>query len=182
MMEILTRAKERKQKALSEFDSKELIRLSGVATVREKLARSREEALQFASELGYPVVFKGCSDRLLHKTEKGMVKLNLKNADEAGAAYDDITVPRRHRSRRRPGAGDDQGRQGICHGPHARSPVRPLRDVRSRRNFHGSTERHFLQDCARLPPLTPGRCSMKFARRISWMSSGEALLSTETPS
>lgn len=90
MKEILTRAMERKQKALSEFDSKELIRLSGVATVREKLARSREEALQFASELGYPVVLKGCSDRLLHKTEKGMVKLNLKNADEVAAAYDDI--------------------------------------------------------------------------------------------
>jgi len=81
----------RKQRALSEYDSKSLIHSAGVSTVREKLARSREEALLFAKEFGYPVVLKGCSDRLLHKTEKGMVKLNLGSAEAVGAAWDDIT-------------------------------------------------------------------------------------------
>jgi acetyl-CoA synthetase (ADP-forming) len=81
----------KKQKALSEFDSKALIGSAGVATVREKLARTAGEAVKYASEFGYPVVLKGCSDRLLHKTEKGMVKLNLSSAAEVQAAYDDIT-------------------------------------------------------------------------------------------
>lgn len=91
MKEIISRAMGRKQRALSEYDSKSLIHSAGVSTVREKLARSREEALLFAKEFGYPVVLKGCSDRLLHKTEKGMVKLNLGSAEAVGAAWDDIT-------------------------------------------------------------------------------------------
>ncbi|MBP7583670.1 MAG: acetate--CoA ligase family protein [Spirochaetes bacterium] len=91
MKEIISRAMGRKQRALSEYDSKSLIHSAGVSTVREKLARSREEALLFAKEFGYPVVLKGCSERLLHKTEKGMVKLNLGSAEAVGAAWDDIT-------------------------------------------------------------------------------------------
>ena len=91
MRDLLSRAMEKKQKALSEFDSKALIRSAGVATVREMLARSAGEAVQYASGFGYPVVLKGCSDRLLHKTEKGMVKLNLSSDAEVRAAYDDIT-------------------------------------------------------------------------------------------
>ncbi len=90
MKEMLQRAQERKQKALSEYESKALIASAGVATAREKLAHSREEAIRFADELGFPVVLKGCSDRLMHKTEKGMVKLNIGSAAEAADAYDDI--------------------------------------------------------------------------------------------
>jgi len=92
MNEMLNRAMERKQKALSEYDSKALIASAGVATAREKLARTREEAVRFAEEFGYPVVLKGCSDRLMHKTEKGMVKLNISGAREAEAAYDAIMM------------------------------------------------------------------------------------------
>ena len=58
---------------------------------REHLARTREEALRCAEEIGYPVVLKGCSAGAAHKTEMGLVKLKLGGADEVGAAYDEIT-------------------------------------------------------------------------------------------
>ncbi len=79
------------QKALSEYDSKRVIAMAGVPVSRNALARSRDEAVAFARDFGYPVVLKGCSDILTHKTEMGMVKLKLKNDDEVAAAYDEIT-------------------------------------------------------------------------------------------
>ncbi|HOO89890.1 MAG TPA: acetate--CoA ligase family protein [Syntrophales bacterium] len=91
MKEILQRAIDRKQKALSEYDSKRVIESAGVAITREGLATSREEAVRLVEELGFPVVLKGCSSTLAHKTEMGMVKLNLGSGDDVTRAYDDIT-------------------------------------------------------------------------------------------
>ncbi len=90
MKEILKKATERGQKALSEFDSKRLIAMAGFPVSRNDLARSREEAVAIARKFGFPVVLKGCSDILTHKTEMGMVKLKLKTEAEVAEAYDEI--------------------------------------------------------------------------------------------
>lgn len=91
MNEILQNAMKQNLNTLSEYEGKQLLRKAGIPAVREKLARTRDEAVNFAEELGYPVVLKGCSPKLLHKTEKGMVKLNLHNANDVARAYDEIT-------------------------------------------------------------------------------------------
>jgi len=62
----------------------------GVPITREKLARTKDEAVKFAEEIGYPVVLKGCSDKAAHKTEMGLVKLKLASADDVKKAYDEI--------------------------------------------------------------------------------------------
>ncbi len=91
MEQIIKKALERGQKTLSEYDSKQVIQSVGIPVTREKLAASKDEAVKFAGEIGYPVVLKGCSDKAAHKTEMGLVKLKLANADEVGKAYDEIT-------------------------------------------------------------------------------------------
>jgi acetate---CoA ligase (ADP-forming) subunit beta len=91
MDQIIKKALDRGQKTLSEFDSKQVIQSVGIQITREKLARTRVEAVKFAEEIGYPVVLKGCSDKAAHKTEMGLVKLKLAGADEVGKAYDEIT-------------------------------------------------------------------------------------------
>jgi acyl-CoA synthetase (NDP forming) len=50
--------------------------------VEERLARTADEAIATARDLGYPVVLKAESPTILHKTELGVVRLNV--ADEAG--------------------------------------------------------------------------------------------------
>ena len=45
--------------------------------------------------MGYPVVLKIVSPDILHKTEANGVKLNLKNADEVGKAFDEIMASAR---------------------------------------------------------------------------------------
>jgi len=87
---IIQQAIRRGQSVLSEYDSKQVISSVGITVNREKLAGSRQEAIAIASEIGYPVVLKGCSDKAAHKTEMGLVRLKLGNAEEVMKAYDEI--------------------------------------------------------------------------------------------
>ena len=66
---------------LTEAESKQLLALYGIPTVRTMVARTLEEAVKFAGEIGYPVVLKLHSETITHKTDVGGVQLNL--ADDA---------------------------------------------------------------------------------------------------
>ena len=68
------------KKGLTEKESKDILRQFGVPVVSEIVAGDENEAVQFANKTGYPVVLKGLGETLLHKTERGLVHLNL--ADE----------------------------------------------------------------------------------------------------
>jgi acyl-CoA synthetase (NDP forming) len=90
MNAIIKKAMDKGQKALSEFDSKRVIKSAGVPITKEALATTKKEAIAIAKKIGYPVVFKGCSDTLTHKTEMGMVKVGISSDKEAGKAYDEL--------------------------------------------------------------------------------------------
>ena len=92
MLEIIQQAIARGQKALSEYESRLVIESAGVPVAAAALARSRKEAEQMAERIGYPVVMKGCSAELAHKTESGMVKLNVGNSEEAARVFDELTA------------------------------------------------------------------------------------------
>ncbi len=66
---------------LTEAESKQLLALYSIPTVRTLVARTPEEAVRLAGEIGYPVVLKLHSETITHKTDVGGVQLNL--ADEA---------------------------------------------------------------------------------------------------
>ncbi len=76
--------------ALSEAQSKDLVRLYGIATPREILATSPEIAAQTAGEIGFPVVLKVVSASVPHKSDVGGVAIGLNNADEVRAAWDRV--------------------------------------------------------------------------------------------
>ena len=78
------------QHALSEYDSKRVVASAGVAITQEVLVHSRQEAVEKAAMIGYPVVLKGSSPLLTHKTEMGLVLVNLKDREEAIQAYDEL--------------------------------------------------------------------------------------------
>jgi acetyltransferase len=77
--------------ALDEVQSKAILAAYGVRMPREIVAASAQEAAAAASEIGYPVVVKGISADIAHKSDAGLVKLNLSDADEVAAAAGDIT-------------------------------------------------------------------------------------------
>ena len=90
MLEIIQQAIASGKKTLSEYESSLVIKSAGVGVVPSVLARTRDEASQMAEKLGFPVVMKGCSAKLSHKTEAGMVKLNVGNSEEAACVFDEL--------------------------------------------------------------------------------------------
>ena len=85
--EIIEAALDRGQTALSEYESKQLLEAFGVPITREALAVNEEEAVAHAQELGYPVVLKGCSPRLMHKSDQGWIELNVDNEDRVRRTF-----------------------------------------------------------------------------------------------
>ena len=67
--------------ALDEFEAKQLLARYGVPVVGEARAKNADDAAVVAGRIGYPVVLKGLGAQFAHKTELGLVALNLK--DEA---------------------------------------------------------------------------------------------------
>ncbi len=78
------------RKTLDEHEAKQLLSCYGIPVTSEKVLGSREGAAAAAAELGYPLVMKVCDPGILHKTERGLVRLNIGSADEAVRAYDAI--------------------------------------------------------------------------------------------
>jgi acetyl-CoA synthetase (ADP-forming) len=62
---------------LSEHESKRLLAEAGIPVPQERLARDAEEAVRAAEDLGYPVALKLCARGLAHKTERGLVRLDI---------------------------------------------------------------------------------------------------------
>jgi len=62
----------------------------GFPIVPFKLAKSAEEAVDTASEIGYPVVMKIAGPKILHKTDVGGVKLNLTDEQSVRTAYEEM--------------------------------------------------------------------------------------------
>ena len=76
--EIIGKAKSEKRAALTEAESKVILAKYGIPVVNERVALTAVDAAEIATELGYPVVLKGLGSKLTHKTERGLVALNLK--------------------------------------------------------------------------------------------------------
>jgi acyl-CoA synthetase (NDP forming) len=76
--------------ALSEWQSKQLLKLYGIKSSMDVLCQSAAAAVRAANDIGYPVVMKVSSPDLLHKTEAGVVKVGVNSAKEVRAVYDEI--------------------------------------------------------------------------------------------
>lgn len=72
---------------LTEYESKKLLEAYGIPTVRTEVARTPEEAVKLAGEIGYPVVLKLYSETITHKTDVGGVVLNLRDAEAVKKAF-----------------------------------------------------------------------------------------------
>lgn len=77
-------------RALSEHDSKEELGRFGVAVPKEVIAASVEEAVAFADSMDEALAMKIESADILHKSDVGGVKLNIRGGAAARKAYEEI--------------------------------------------------------------------------------------------
>lgn len=71
---------------LAEDQSKALLSGFGVPFAPEAVVHSPADAVSAAATIGYPVVVKLNGERIAHKTERGLVKLNLGDAEAVTTA------------------------------------------------------------------------------------------------
>lgn len=75
---------------LTEYEGKKLMKQFNIPITREKLATSIEEAKAFAEKIGFPVAMKGMSPQILHKTDEGLVHLNVSNEKDVEEIFQQL--------------------------------------------------------------------------------------------
>ncbi|MFJ3228373.1 acetate--CoA ligase family protein [Streptomyces sp. NPDC086783] len=76
---------------LSEHAAKQLLRAYGIRVPREQLVTSAAASVRAAGLVGYPVVMKASGAQIAHKTELGLVKVDLTSASQVRDAYRELT-------------------------------------------------------------------------------------------
>jgi acetate---CoA ligase (ADP-forming) len=85
---------------LNEADSLAMLAARGIPVVAHRLCRSRAEAVAAFDAIGGPVVVKGCSADIVHKSELGMVRLGIETREEAGEVWAQMEgIIRKHGAR-----------------------------------------------------------------------------------
>jgi acetyltransferase len=69
----------------------EVLRAYGLPVAPARCSRTAAEAIAAAIDLEYPVVLKVASTKMSHKTDVQGVKVDLRNSDEVGKAFHDLT-------------------------------------------------------------------------------------------
>jgi acetyltransferase len=76
---------------LVETEAREILKAYSLPMSDFKLARSKDEAIEVAKGIGYPVAMKIVSPHIIRKSDAGGVKLNLKNKEDVAKAFTEIT-------------------------------------------------------------------------------------------
>ncbi|MBU3914731.1 acetate--CoA ligase family protein, partial [bacterium] len=89
-MEIFKKALKEGKSTLSEYDSKLVLSEYKIPVTKEVIANTVNELNKAVQKIGFPLVLKGCSSEIAHKTEKGLIQVDIRNIDEAKTAFADI--------------------------------------------------------------------------------------------
>ncbi len=85
----------RNETALSETSAKAALARFGVPVVADRLVTDAGEARSTALEIGFPLVMKIVSPDVAHKTEYGLIRLNLRSADDVASAFAEMATKAR---------------------------------------------------------------------------------------
>jgi acetyl-CoA synthetase (ADP-forming) len=89
-MKIIDEAIKKGKRSLSEYESKQVLASYQIPVTREVLVDNETDLLKATKEIGYPLVLKGCSSEITHKTEKGMIRVDIRNEEEAKTVFKEI--------------------------------------------------------------------------------------------
>jgi acyl-CoA synthetase (NDP forming) len=78
------------QTVLTEFESKELLKEIGIPIPKQELTSTKEETVKAAKNIGFPVVLKLMAEDIVHKSDTGAVKLNIKDETEVKKAFEEL--------------------------------------------------------------------------------------------
>ncbi len=89
-MKIIDKALRQKRKTLSEYEAKQVLAAYDIPITKEILVKDKDQLEKGIKKIGFPLVMKGCSAEIAHKTEKGLIHVDIRTATEAKKAFREI--------------------------------------------------------------------------------------------
>lgn len=89
-MNLIESAVKKGRSALSEYESKQVLADNGIPCTREVMVTNLQELEDAGKKIGFPMVLKGCAPQIAHKTERGLIRVDIRNREEAVAAFGEI--------------------------------------------------------------------------------------------
>ncbi|MFZ5998241.1 MAG: GNAT family N-acetyltransferase [Nitrospirota bacterium] len=86
-LDIFKKALEESRSVLHLNEIKEILRAYGIPVITTRRAEHEDEAMDIAEEIGYPVVLKIDSEKIVHKLERGGVFFNLRSREAVQSAF-----------------------------------------------------------------------------------------------
>ncbi len=87
---IIAKARSENRNALTEVEAKQVFAAYGLPVTMTDLAHSEDQAVELAGKIGFPVVLKVVSPDIIHKSDAGGVKVNIKDEQSVRTAYQTI--------------------------------------------------------------------------------------------
>ena len=86
-MDVIQTALREGRTTLSEHESKEVLRAYGIPVTKEMEIYDERGFRQALAQVGFPLVIKASGPNVSHKTERGLVHVDIRNEQEAIAAF-----------------------------------------------------------------------------------------------
>jgi len=89
-MRIIDKAVNKGRKTLSEYEAKQVLAAYDIPVTKEILIKDKDHLEKTIKRIGFPLVMKGCSADIAHKTEKGLIHVDIRTTMEAKKAFREI--------------------------------------------------------------------------------------------
>jgi acetyltransferase len=89
-LQAISKARNDGRLSLTEIEAKEVFAAYGLPITQTFIAKSEDEAVKLATKIGYPVVMKIVSPEIIHKSDAGGVKVNVRDEAAVREAYKTI--------------------------------------------------------------------------------------------
>lgn len=96
-MDIIDEAFKNKRTSLSEHESKKILNTYGIPITREEVVTDQQGLMKAIREIGFPLVLKASAPDLSHKTERGLVRMDIRDEQEATLVFEEIMHETRER-------------------------------------------------------------------------------------
>ncbi len=91
-VQVFANAKKENRDRFTDSEVHDVLNAYGFTLPKSSFARTSEEAVDAAMEIGYPVVMKILSPQIVHKSDIGGVRVNLNSKQEVEKAFFEITT------------------------------------------------------------------------------------------
>ena len=88
---LFDRIRDEGRLSIGDAEARQVMEAYGLPVPQSRLASTAEEAVRFAEEIGFPVVLKIASPDILHKTDIGGIKLDVRTPADVRDAFDLLT-------------------------------------------------------------------------------------------